>query len=175
MGGTKIQVSDTHTEPAILFIANIGIRGIGKTQGFSYIQTALKKLEQLEKEASIDNAANSPEDQNPAKRKAADSPEGQNPAKRKREDGLVHARCISYSTVQGLEDILQAKQDAGKEASLMLCVDELSGVLSSILKDKQVEASFSSLFNATPMRNSTRGNGLVDVESPRVNIIGNEN
>ena len=156
MGGTKIQVSDTHTEPAILFIANLGIRGIGKTQGFSYIQTALKKLEQIEKEASID--------------KAAESSEGQNPAKRKK-----HARCISYSTMQGLEDILQAKQDAEKETSLMLCVDELSGLLSSILKDKQVESSFSSLFNATPMRTSTRGNGLVDVESPRVNIIGNKN
>lgn len=161
MGGTKIQVSDTHTEPAILFIANLGIRGIGKTQGFTYIQQALKKLEQLAKEASID--------------KAADSQEGQNPAKRKKEDSLVHARCISYSTMQGLEDILQAKQDAEKETSLMLCVDELSGLLASILKDKQVESSFSSLFNATPMRTSTRGNGLVDVESPRVNIIGNKN
>ena len=155
MGSTKIEVTPTHVENPVLFILNVGIRGCGKSQCFGYLQTAIKKMETLERES-----ATSEVDRTSSKRKK-DEP-----------DPLSFARCISFSTMQGLEDILQSKQDSDKETSIMLCVDEMSGLLANILKDKQVESSFGSLFNATTMRSSTRSVGLVNVESPKVNIIG---
>ena len=149
-------MTSTHIETPILFIVNIGIRGSGKSQCFNYLQSAIKKMETLEREA-----ANSEDDRTGPKRKKKDEI---NP--------LSYARCVSYSTMQGLEDILQSKEDSERETSIMLCVDEMSGLLSSILKDKQIESSFGSLFNATPIRSSTRSSGLINVDSPKVNIIG---
>ena len=166
MRRSSVQLKEGHIQKIVLWNAGLGIRGSNKSGAFDISLIPLLKLEAEDH----DEGERKFEHENVLK----DEVTGEKSRKKKKlfYDKKQSQRVIQNGTLAGLEDVLIAKKNNSFIPNVIFTLDELSLLLTNLEKDEAFSNVFLSLHGGKPIRSNTRKGGLLEIDDPRVQVMG---
>ena len=166
MENASVQLKEGHIQNIVLWNFGLGIRGSNKSGALDVSMIPLIILENLEHDIA--------EKKFVLEIKQANEVAGENPTRRRRleYDRKQSQRALINGTFAGLEDVLLSKKNGNVSPNIVLILDEASLLLSNLEKDEAFESIFLSLYSGKPIRSNTRKGGFLEVDNPRVQVMG---